>query len=79
MSGFFEDLEWWKKEWQGMPEFIQEDLTSFHSIIVCLENEDDISKFSKLIDQTVTERTQSIWYPVAEIGRITNKRYIDES
>jgi len=79
MSDFFKDLEWWKKEWKGMPEFIQEDLTSLYSILVCFENEDDMLQFSKVIKQPITERTRSIWYPLAEIGRTANKRYVDES
>ena len=79
MCKFFEDLEGWKKEWQGMPEFIQKDLTAFHSILVYFETKEDLAKFSKLIEQPLTERTRSVWYPIAEIGKTTNKRYVDES
>ncbi len=32
LSEEFENLESWRKEWKGMPEFTQKDLTSFRSI-----------------------------------------------
>ena len=79
MGGFFDDLEAWKKEWKGMPSFIQKDQTPAKSIIVHFEKEEDFKKFSKLIDQTITEKTQSIWFPKAKIKRLVNKQYIDKS
>ena len=36
--------EHWTKEWQDMPEFIQEDLTSFRKIVVHFKNNDDVDK-----------------------------------
>ena len=46
---FEEEDEHWTKEWQDMPEFIQEDLTSFRKIVVHFKNNDDADKFSKLM------------------------------
>lgn len=66
----------WKDEWQGMPEFDQEDQTSWKSIIVHFENEADMKKFGELIGQKLTYRTRSIWYPEAEISRYVDKLYI---
>jgi hypothetical protein len=74
-----EDFEKYKDEWQGMPEFVQEDLQPFQSIIVHFEKREDLDEFSKLVDQKLTYKTRSIWYPKAEIGTIADKRYIDES
>ena len=74
-----EDFEKWKDEWQGMPEFVQEDLQPMQSIIVHFENRKDMDEFSALIDQKLTYKTKSIWFPKAEIGTIADKRYIDES
>jgi hypothetical protein len=76
---FFSDLETWKKEWKGMPEFIQEDLSPFQSIIVHFEKKEDVEKFSKLVGQRLTKKTKNIWYPKAEILIAANKRYVDES
>lgn len=70
--------EEWKQHWQDMPEFIQKDLTSEKSIIVHFRNKDDRDAFSKLVEQKITYKTQSIWFPKAEIDRIVDKLYINE-
>jgi hypothetical protein len=67
----------WKEHWKDMPEFKQDDLTSYKSIIVHFENEADYKKFSSLIGQKLTYKTRSIWFPEAEIGRM-DKMYVDE-
>lgn len=72
----FTPLEWWKEHWQGMPEFEQEDLTPFKSIYVHFEKEEDMIEFSKLVNQVIHIKTQSIWYPKAKIGRIAGKKYV---
>lgn len=66
----------WGDEWHDMPEFQQDDLTSFHQVIVHFETREDMKKFSELIGQQVRPTTRSIWYPEAEIGRMSNKRYV---
>ena len=68
----------WQREWQGMPEFNQKDLAPFKTIYVHFTCLQDMEAFSKLVNQSVSKKTRSIWYPKAEIGRIANKRYIDE-
>ena len=65
----------WKEHWQGMPEYIHEDLTPWKSVIVHFESREDMVAFSALIEQTLTEKTQSVWFPKAEIGRYMDKRY----
>jgi hypothetical protein len=77
----FGDLDqfalWWA-EWRGMPEFVQEDLEPWKSLIVHFESRADMEAFSKLVNQTLTYRTRSIYFPPAEIGRYADKRYADE-
>ena len=73
---FFADAEWWKEYWRGMPEFDQKNLTPRHSIEVELKDWAAVEKFSKLVDQTITPKTRSLWYPEAEIGRFVDKRYV---
>lgn len=75
----FEELEDWQKEWQGMPEFVQEDLQSYKSVIVHFKTQKDMLDFCELVKQRITSKTQSIWYPTAQIDRYVDKRYIDES
>ena len=68
----------WKDEWQGMPEFEMEDLSSFRKIIVHFRNQEDIDKFAELIGQKIT-KAPSIWYPEWKKRRYADKRYVDES
>lgn len=70
----------WKKEWVGMPEFVQEDQEPFEFIKVCFICEEDRKKFAKLIGQNVTEKTKTIWYPklTERRGMDVNRVYVDE-
>ena len=52
--------------WQGMPEFEQEDKTSFRQVIVHFANQDDLDDFAELVNQDLGEKTRAIWYPEAE-------------
>ena len=67
-----------EKEWQGMPEFNQKDLSAWKSITVHFKNLDDLDEFAKLIKQPLTEKTRAIWYPKVEILRM-DKVYKNES
>ena len=73
----FDKGEWWHEHWKGMPEYISEDLTPLRTIYVHFEKLEDVDAFSKLINQRIGPKVQSIWYPEAEIGRFADKRYID--
>ena len=55
-----------EKEWQGMPEFNSDDLTPHRQITISFNSEKDIQRFSELIEQTITKKTKSLWYPKAE-------------
>jgi hypothetical protein len=66
------------EEWEGMPEFEQEDKTAIQSIHVNFKSREDVNRFAELIGQKLTEKTRSIWYPLAEIERYADKRYSDE-
>lgn len=68
----------WEKEWQGMPEYKQEDLSSFSSVIIHFRNQKDKDDFSKLIGQSITSKTKSIWHPKLEFLSVINKRYVDK-
>lgn len=64
-----------EEEWQDMPEFKQEDETSWRRIIVHFENQDDLDKFEMLVQQNITDKTKSIWYPRQERMDTESKRY----
>lgn len=63
--------------WAGMPEFKQEDLTAFKAVLVNFKTQADVDAFAKLVKQTVTPQTRSLWYPyeAPAVGMTTEKRY----
>lgn len=80
MKELFENTEEWKSEWINMPEFIQNKSEKpFAQITIRFKNEQDLKEFSKLINQTLTKKTKSIWFPQIERGLNANKLYINES
>ncbi len=62
-------------EWQGMPEFAQQDKRAFRSIPVHFKDQDAVDQFAALIGQTITPQTRYAWYPEIEIERYADKRY----
>lgn len=70
----------WRKEWKGMPEFIQEEKGKpYHQLTIRFASKADLEKFAKLIKQKITNKTKAIWYPEIERGLTANKLYVDES
>ena len=70
--------ESWVEEWQGMPEFMQEDLSPFRTVFVHFENAADVEAFSKLIGQKLPAARLYHWYPEATIQSVKNKRWVDD-
>lgn len=76
----FENEKDWVKEWQDMPEFVQEKAEKeYAKITIRFKSKDDLIKFSNLINQKVTNKTKSIWFPEIERGKNSNKLYVCES
>lgn len=78
LFGAVEEFDVTHREWREMPEFVQEDLSPWKSIAVHFESRSDMEAFSRLVGQSLTAKTQSVWYPKAEILRMADKRYADE-
>lgn len=76
-AALIETGERWEEAWGGMPEFKQDDLAPWKSIYVHFESREDMEKFAKLVKQTITLNTRSIWFPEAEIGRLATKKYVE--
>jgi len=57
------ELDDWNNEWEGMPEFQQNDLSPYRSIQIHFRGEEDITAFRSLIGQDFTEKAKSIWFP----------------
>jgi hypothetical protein len=68
----------WEKEWAGMPEFSQQDLTPLRVINVRFKSENDVRQFAELIGQTITPKQKALWFPFAEFRRASHLRYVDE-
>jgi hypothetical protein len=59
----FETKADWELEWNGMPEFSMNDLTSCRKIIVHFRNDEDFKQFAEIINQRIGPKQPSIWYP----------------
>ena len=70
--------ESWRKEWQGMPEFVQESCTPWRTIKVHFRNQADVRSFMKLIGQKFSRKAPFIWYPALERMLFSNKEYASE-
>jgi hypothetical protein len=76
----FDDLEEsFREEWRDMPEFVQEDLNPYRVINVRFRNQADVDAFEKLMQQKITEKQKTLWFPYAEPRRAAHLRYVDES
>ena len=69
----------WRREWVGMPEFHQDDLTPHRVIYVRFRNDEDVQEFAKLMQQRITPKQKTIWFPFAEPRRTQHLRWVDES
>ena len=77
--GFFDIPKDWEKHWKGMPEFVQQKRNPyFHQFIVRFRTEEDMKEFAQLVDQELSKKTKSIWYPKIGRERISSKKYIHE-
>ena len=79
-ASLFDDLEEsFREEWKNMPEYVQEDLTPYRVINVRFKNADDVALFEKLMQQKITEKQKTLWFPYAEPRRASLFRYVNES
>ena len=58
----------WSKEWQNMPEFIQDKQKPFCQLIVRFRSQEDLYAFAAAIGQKLTPKTKSIWHPALVRG-----------
>lgn len=62
-------------EWQGMPEFDQQDKMGVRDIIVHFKTHGDVEEFARLLNQKISPKAKYIWFPEAEIETYMDKRY----
>ena len=76
MSDLFNDEFDYDKEWEGMPEFVAEDLKAIASVTVNFLTVEDMNAFSDLIGRRITFQTKSVLFPIVPQVK---KVYTDES
>ena len=69
--------------WVGMPEFEQKDNPPFKTIYVHFRNEQDFKEFVKKYktfddEQTISNKTKSMWYPHLAKDENSLKRWFEE-
>ena len=64
-----------KAEWEGMPEFDQDNKT-YRTIFVHFLDESAIKKFEELMQQPITDKTKYIWYPQSTRDDLTKTRIV---
>jgi hypothetical protein len=65
-------------EWEGMPEYEQEDQLGVKQITVHFATMEAYKQFAELVQQPLTEKTKSIWYPKADIVRNSQYRFVSK-
>ena len=62
-------------EWEDMPEFIQDDLQPYRSIIIHFGEEKHVEEFFKLLKQPYSEKARYLWHPQLIREDNESKRY----
>ena len=73
-----EDFDIIEREWEGMPEYAQEDLGAYRKIYINLRNQEDVDRLSKLMDQKIYPNEKSYWFPHKADKIQADKIYTDE-
>lgn len=68
----------WREEWKEMPEYNMADKEPYQKIIINFETEHDVKEFAKLIEQKLTYKTISTWFPKKERMNRLQYKYMDE-
>lgn len=72
----FEDTEEWKEHWQDMPEFSNDDLMPYNSVIVHFATQKDMLDFMETINQRFTKSSKFIWFPEKTRNNFKEIRYL---
>jgi hypothetical protein len=75
-TNLFGDAEAWEEDWQGMPDFLQEDLRPARTLYVHFRTDDDVNDFLELIGQTITPKTQYIWFPYMKLASFGHLHWV---
>ena len=65
-------------EWDGMPEFAQEDLRPHRTVLVHFKTDEDVEEFAEMVGQRLTDKTKFIWHPEQEDRKHSQFEYAVE-
>lgn len=65
--------------WVDMPEFIQEKQEPFAKIIIRVNSAEDLVELSRRLEQPLTSKTKSIWFPFQSHWGLDKKIWVNES
>lgn len=66
-------------EWDGMPEFTQNDATAHRSLLVHLKTQEDVESFCKLCGFKLSDKTKFVWWPHEEWAKVADKRVVSDT
>jgi len=66
-------------EWTGMPSFGQQDKLGYQTIAVHFADKEGVEKFALLVEQKLTPKTRSLWFPEVPDDITHDERYVSES
>ena len=65
-------------EWEGMPEFEQENITGIKAIIH-FETEENQMAFEELVGQKIPKNTHAIWFPAKPQANLKGTQYVHDA
>ena len=66
-------------EWRNMPTFNQPKNSAYRQVIVSFEDEAGIAEFFRLINQSYTDKTNSVWFPERLTNKVVDLFYYDNN
>lgn len=67
----------WERHWGGMPTFISRTTYIYAEFIVRVKSKEDLQKLATLLEQNLTQNTESVWYPKRLGNEWLNQEYYD--
>lgn len=59
-----------------MPEYVQEKQVPYKELKVCFRNAEDYQDFASKVEQELTHKSKSIWYPKLDSRTKEGLRYV---
>ena len=67
----------WKQHWKGMPSYSSKNFEPVKQLMINFRTMEDYEAFGKFINQSLTPKTKSVYWPFIEKDNNSLKRWID--